>query len=74
MTSEIFVKTGRRFEWFPNHRKFLDQLNCVVTDSLQIIEQSAGFHGVFASESLRTGQIKLTREEGRVGNGAARPK
>ena len=35
-----------------------------MTDSLQIIERSAGFHGVFASESLRTGQIKLTREEG----------
>ena len=50
--------------WFPNHRKFLDQSNCVVTDSLRIIEQSAGFHGVFASESLRTGQINLTREEG----------
>ena len=35
-----------------------------MTDSLRIIEQSAGFHGVFASESLRTGQIKLTKEEG----------
>ena len=34
---------GRCFEWFPNHRKFLDQSNCVVTDSLRIIQQSTGF-------------------------------
>ena len=39
--------------------------NRVVTDSRRIIEQSEGFHGAFASESLRrTGQIKLTREGG----------
>ena len=62
--SEIFVANGKTF-WVVSKSSEISRPIKLCCDWFTANNRtSGGFHGVFASESLRTGQIKLTREEG----------